>query len=171
MQQTKFIAKILYYISLVLAIGYLGSVIYSIFCIVTGLSTQTYSDGQFLRILFPFTQQPFMIVDNNATYIIVAFALPLSLYGIFFWMAARVFKVFLQPKLFTRENIVELKRFYVLNIFVPLPISILASFFIPVENIIWGLGLVHFFLGIFAFFLAGIFAQGVSLQKEQDLFI
>jgi len=171
MQQTKFIAKILYYISIVLAVGYLGSVIYSIFCIVTGLGTQPFGQGKFLRIFFPFTEQPFMIVDQNATYIIFAFALPLSLYGIFFWMAARVFKVFLQPKLFTKENITVLKRFYVLNIFLPLPISFLASLFIPVESIIWGLAIIHFFVGIFAFFLAGIFAQGVSLQKEQDLFI
>lgn len=171
MQQTKFIAKILYYISLVLATGYLGSVIYSLFCIVTGIGSQTFGKGKFLRVFFPFTEQPFMIVDYNVTYIIFAFALPLSLYGLFFLMSASVFKVFLQPKLFTKENIVALKRFYMLNIFVPLPISLLASLFIPVESIIWGLVLIHFFLGIFAFFLAGIFSQGVNLQKEQDLFI
>ncbi len=171
MQQTKFVAKILYYISLALTVGYLGTVLYSIFCIATGLSTQTYGDGKFLHILFPFTGRPFLNIDYNARYILIAFILPLSLYGIFFGMAATVFRVFLQPKLFTKENILALKRFYQLNIFVPLPISIFASLFFQVESMVWGLVLIHFFLGIFAFFLAGIFAQGVSLQKEQDLFI
>ena len=30
---------------------------------------------------------------------------------------------------------------------------------------------IHFILGVFAYFLAAIFKQGLQLQKEQDLFI
>jgi hypothetical protein len=92
-------------------------------------------------------------------------------YGIFFWLSSKVFKVFFQTKLFTEENILHLKRFFSYNIFFPLPIVIMASFFVEVESIIWGLVFIHFMLGIFCFFLANIFKQGLYLQNEQDLFI
>ena len=58
-----------------------------------------------------------------------------------------------------------------LNVFVPLPATALASLFVPVEGLIMGLVVVHLFLGAFTFFLAAIFTQGVNLQNEQDLFI
>ncbi|WP_409991351.1 hypothetical protein [Chryseobacterium sp. Leaf405] len=57
------------------------------------------------------------------------------------------------------------------NIFCPLPIVIIASFFVEVESFIWGLVFIHFMLGIFCYFLANIFKQGLHLQNEQDLFI
>ncbi|MDN5422246.1 MAG: DUF2975 domain-containing protein, partial [Chryseobacterium sp.] len=61
--------------------------------------------------------------------------------------------------------------FYLYNIFIPLPIVVVASFFVEVESIIWGLVFIHFMLGIFCLFLANIFKQGLHLQNEQDLFI
>jgi hypothetical protein len=145
--------------------------VYSAFCLVSGIAIQPYGEGKYLHIMYPFSAHPFLNVDNNLPYILFAFLWPLLLYGIFFWLSARVFRVFFQPKLFTKENISELKRFYLLNIFIPFPAAMLAIFFVPVETVIWGLIVVHLFLGIFAFFLAGIFAQGVNLQNEQDLFI
>lgn len=171
MQSTKLVARVLYFISLFLGLGYWITVLYSVFCIGFGVWVEPYKNGEFLHILYPFTERPFLNVDNNASYIIFSFLLPLSLYGTFFWLAARVFKVFFQSKFFTKENISRLKRFYMLNVFVPLPATALASLFVPVEGLVMGLVMVHLFLGAFTFFLAAIFTQGVNLQNEQDLFI
>lgn len=175
MNQTKIISRILFYICTLLSAGYLITALYSLVCLATGFSIIPYGKGasrdQYLHITYPFTETPFLNVDNNNQYIIFSFLLVLITYGIFFWLSARVFKVFFQPKLFTKEHIVQLKRFYLYNIFIPLPLAIISSFFVEVESIIWGLVFIHFMLGIFCLFLANIFKQGLHLQNEQDLFI
>ncbi|MHA7609789.1 DUF2975 domain-containing protein [Elizabethkingia meningoseptica] len=171
MNQNKIISKTLYYLCMVLSVGYLVTAVYSILCLITGFGVTPYNGNQYLHINYPFTKTPFLNIENNYPYIIFSFMMVLISYGIFFWLSAKVFRVFLQPKLFTEENISELKRFYVYNIFIPLPIVIIASFFVEVESIIWGLVFIHFMLGIFCLFLANIFSQGLHLQNEQDLFI
>lgn len=171
MNQTKVISKILFYICSVLSGGYLITVLYSLLCLATGFSVVPYKEGQYIHINYPFTEKPFLNIDNNYSYIIFSFLLVLISYGIFFWLSAKVFRVFFQPKLFTRENILQLKRFYLYNIFIPLPLVVVASFFVEVESMIWGLVFIHFMLGIFCLFLANIFKQGLHLQNEQDLFI
>ncbi|ASK32385.1 hypothetical protein CEY12_20870 [Chryseobacterium sp. T16E-39] len=170
MNQTKIIARILYYLCLVLSAGYLLTAVYSILCLITGATTP-YKENKFLHINFPFTDQPFLNIENNYPYIIFSFMTVLLTYGVFFWFSASVFRVFFQTKLFTQENIHKLKRFYIYNIFFPLPIVVIASFFVEVESMIWGLVFIHFMLGIFCLFLANIFKQGLHLQNEQDLFI
>lgn len=171
MNQTKIISKILYYICFVLSAGYLLMVAYSAFCLVTGYGITPYKNGQFIHINFPFTQQPFLNIENNYPYIIFSFLTVLISYGIFFWLSALVFRVFFQEKLFTADHIRQLTIFYRYNIFLPLPLVILASFFVEVESVVWGLVFIHFMLGIFCLFLANIFKQGLHLQNEQDLFI
>ncbi|MBX2951891.1 MAG: DUF2975 domain-containing protein [Leadbetterella sp.] len=171
MAQTKIISKILYGICLVLSVGYLATGVYSVFCLLTGFGITPYGEGRFLHINYPFTGEPFLNVDNDYRYIVFSFLLILVSYGIFFLLSARVFWVFFQSKLFTRENIRELKVFYCYNIFFPLPLAVAANFFVEVEAMVWGLVFIHFMLGIFCLFLANIFAQGVNLQNEQDLFI
>ncbi|OCA79776.1 hypothetical protein BBH99_17790 [Chryseobacterium contaminans] len=171
MNQTKIISRILFYICSVLSAGYLITALYALLCLATGFSVTSYSNGQFLHINYPFTQQPFLNIEDNYPYIIFSFLLVLIPYGIFFWLSAKVFRVFFQPKLFTKDHILQLKRFYLFNIFFPLPLVIIASFFVEVENIIWGLVFIHFMLGIFCLFLANIFKQGLHLQNEQDLII
>lgn len=171
MNQTKIISKILFYICSVLSIGYLITTIYSLLCLATGFSVTPYKEDQYLHINYPFTEQPFLNIENNYTYILFSFLLVLISYGIFFWLSAKVFRVFFQSKLFTQENILQLKRFYLYNIFIPLPLVVVASFFVEVESMIWGLVFIHFMLGIFCLFLANIFKQGLHLQNEQDLFI
>lgn len=112
-----------------------------------------------------------MNIDDNYSYIIFSFFAVLLAYGIFFWVSALVFRVFFQEKLFTAGNIRLLTIFYRYNIFIPLPLVIVASFFVEVESVVWGLVFIHFMLGIFCLFLANIFKQGLHLQNEQDLFI
>lgn len=171
MNQTKIISRILYYLCIVLSAGYLITLVYSMVCLLTGFAITPYKDNMFLHINYPFTEQPFLNIERNCSYIILSFLLVLISYGIFFWLSAKVFKVFFQSKLFTKENILQLTRFYLYNIFIPLPIVIIASFFVEVESMIWGLVFIHFMLGIFCLFLANIFKQGLHLQNEQDLFI
>ncbi|MPS73822.1 MAG: DUF2975 domain-containing protein [Chryseobacterium sp.] len=171
MNQTKIISQILYYICFILAIGYLLTAVYSILCLVTGFSITPYKENAYFHINYPFTDKPFLNIENNYPYILFSFLLVLITYGVFFWFSAKVFKVFFQSKLFTKDNITHLKRFYLYNIFFPLPIVVIASFFVGVESIIWGLVFIHFMLGIFCLFLANIFKQGLHLQNEQDLII
>lgn len=171
MNQTKIISKILYYICTVLSAGYLITLAYSLFCLATGYGVTPYKNGTFLHINFPFTEQPFLNIEDNYPYIIFSFLTVLLSYGIFFWLSAIVFRVFFQEKLFTADHIRQLTIFYRYNIFIPLPLVIVASFFVEVESMIWGLVFIHFMLGIFCLFLANIFKQGLHLQNEQDLFI
>ncbi|KMQ60116.1 hypothetical protein ACM46_17905 [Chryseobacterium angstadtii] len=171
MNQTKIIARILYYICSVLSVGYLIMVVYSMFCLATGYGITPYKDGKYLHINYPFTQQPFLNIENNSPYIIFSFFAVLISYGVFFWLSSLVFRVFFQEKLFTADNIRLLTIFYRYNIFIPLPLVIIANFFVEVESIVWGLVFIHFMLGIFCLFLANIFKQGLHLQNEQDLFI
>ncbi len=171
MKQTKFISRSLHYLCYFLAIIYVGTFIYSLFCLITGYGITDYDQSIYLQINYPFTNRPFLNVDNNPSYITFSFLLPLLLYVIFFLLAARLFRVFFQQKLFTEGNIVELRRFYIYNIFAPLPIVIVASIFVPIEPAIWYLVFMHFILGIFSLFFANIFKQGLQLQNEQDLYI
>ena len=49
---------------------------------------------------------------------------------------------------------------------------LLASIFAgEIEEGLEWVAIIHFFLGVFAYFLAAIFKQGLQLQNEQDLFI
>ncbi len=171
MNQTKIISRILYYICSVVSVGYFIITIYSVFCLATGFAVTPYGEGKYLHINFPFTEKPFMNIDDNYSYIIFSFFAVLLAYGIFFWVSALVFRVFFQEKLFTAGNIRLLTIFYRYNIFIPLPLVIVASFFVEVESVVWGLVFIHFMLGIFCLFLANIFKQGLHLQNEQDLFI
>jgi len=171
MKQTKIISKFLHYVCYILAMGYLISLFYSAFCLSTGFGIESYDRDQFLHINYPLGNQIFLIVENNISYIVFSFLLPLILYSIFFMLSTRLFKVFFQNPLFTQKNISELKRFYLFNIFVPLPIIIIASFFVDVESLILVLAFIHFILGIFSLFFANIFSEGLQLQNEQDLYI
>lgn len=171
MKRAKFICEILFYISFLLGLIYLLTVLYSSACLITGWSTHTYGEGKFLRINYPSTQTAFLLVENNTSYKIFSFLLPLSFYTLFFLQVSQVFKVFTKPKLFTIPNLGQLKRFYWINLLLPGIGIFAASFFVPIEGIIALLMGVHFFLGIFAFLLAEIFRQGLTLQNEQDLYI
>ena len=171
MKRTQIISKFLFLIFRILSVIYGLLVIYSAFCLLTGIFTTPYGDGKFLHINYPFTQNPLMNIDDNWSYILFSFLLPLTLYAVFFYLASKVFLVFLQGKLFTERNVKILRQFYFVNLFIPLPLVLISSLFVEVEFIVWLLVLVHFVLGIFIFFLSEIFMQGVKLQNEQDLII
>ncbi len=172
MNQNKIISKILYYICCTLSAGYLVTAVYSILCLITGFAITPYKQNLYLHINYPFTETPFLNIENNYPYIIFSFYdRPYLLWYIFSGFRQRFSEYLFNQSFFTKENISELRRFYIYNIFFPLPVAILASFFVEVESIVWGLVFIHFMLGIFCLFLANIFSQGLHLQNEQDLFI
>jgi len=170
MKQTKIVAKTFYIISRVLAICYFATTLYSAFCILTGIGTGLVKENR-LHIFYPFTSKTFLIAENIPHYIIFSFFLPLGLYSIFFWLVSNVFRAFLKPTLFTSQNVVHLKRFYGFNLIVPILATVIGSFFVLIEDFILALVVVHFILGVFTYFLAAIFNQGIGLQNEQDLYI
>lgn len=171
MDHAKNIAKFLSVLGRLLGIINLFLVVYSLFCIVTGLNTTAYGEGKYLHINYPFSDRALMNIDYNTSYIILSFLLPLSLYTVFFWLLGSLFFVFSKPKLFTRDNLVHLKRFYVFNGFAPILSILIGCLFVEIEIGIWLLLILHWVLAIFSWFIAQIFKQGLQLQHEQDLFI
>jgi hypothetical protein len=145
--------------------------LYSLVCLATGWSTEPYGNGAYMHIHYPFTQVPFLNIDNNIPYIIFEFLLPLGLYGFFFWLTGNVFKAFCQPRLFTSFGVKQLRNFYLANFAIPLPALLLSSVFAETDGVAFALVVVHSILGIFVYFMAVIFMQGVKLQNEQELFI
>jgi hypothetical protein len=53
----------------------------------------------------------------------------------------------------------------------PIIALILASLAIPIEGGVTALAFMHVLLGVFAYFLAAIFKQGLEIQNNQDLII
>jgi len=171
MNQVKIISKILFYITRFLAVVYLGITAYAVFCLVTGWGLAFSSNSKYFHVLYPFTDSHFLNGDYNLPYILIDFTMPLGLYGYFFLLASNIFKVFFQPRLFSQYGIKQLRLFYVSNLVIPAVAVLLASIFTEVEDMAVILIILHFILGVFAYFFAAIFKQGVQLQNEQDLFI
>ncbi|HCL06043.1 MAG TPA: DUF2975 domain-containing protein [Chitinophagaceae bacterium] len=171
MGHTKIIAKFLSILSHLLGVINLILVLYCLGCLVTGFNTSPYGEGKYLHINYPFSDNPFMNIDNNIPYIVFSFLLPLSLYAVFFWLLGGLFGVFSTAKLFTPDNLGYLKRFYLFNGFAPILSVLIGCLFVEIEMGIWLLLVLHLVLAIFSWFIAQIFKQGLQLQHEQDLFI
>ncbi|TDO69933.1 DUF2975 family protein [Flavobacterium chryseum] len=171
MKTTYIVSKILFYVTRFLAIVYFTLALYSLLTLLTGWSLNFKDNGKYFQICYPFTDHPLMLGDYNLPYIIFDFLSPLSLYGLFFLLISNVFKIFFQPKLFTQNGINHLRRFYLTNLILPSVVIFLASFFVSLDNEVSIFIVLHFMLGVFAYFLAAIFKQGLNLQNEQDLFI
>jgi len=172
MKNVRTLSAILFYITRIVAILYILVTFYSIISILTEWSFNTKENGKYFSIYYPFTDIPFLIGENNWGYILFNFLIPIGFYGLFFLLVSNVFNVFKQQKLFTRYGVNQLNWFYLANFFV-LPVTIfLATIFTgAIEEGLGWLTVIHFILGVFAYFLAAIFKQGLSLQNEQDLFI
>jgi len=171
MKTTHIVSRILFYFTRFLAIVYFFLTAYSVFTLVTGLFLTFKDNGKYFQVCYPFTSHPLMLGDYNLSYILFDFLAPLSLYGLFFLLSSNVFKVFFQPKLFTQNGVVHLKRFYISNLLIPSIVIFFAFFFVPLDNEVALFIILHGMLGAFAYFLAAIFKQGLNLQNEQDLFI
>ena len=134
MKSVKLISRLLFYVTRLLAILYSLVTLYSLFCILSGYSVEYYNNGNDFHIHYPFTNIPFLNIDNNSPTIIFDFLLPIFLYSLFFLLTSNVFKVFFQPKLFTVYGINRLRNFYMANMILPVIALILASIFTSIEN-------------------------------------
>ncbi|MGB8190601.1 MAG: DUF2975 domain-containing protein [Chitinophagaceae bacterium] len=174
MKSVKLIANILYYITKIISILYLvtgayvlGVVLLSKTSSASWIPIDVLSDGSF-RIFYPFTRTPFILGEYNNSYLVISIAIIL-LYGLFLWLLSGVFNAFRQERLFTPKNVSRLKRFYRFNVIIPvLSLLILAIIGYELSDVV-GIGFLHLLAGVFAFFMAAIFKQGLVLQEEQDL--
>lgn len=172
MKNVKIISIILFYITRLIAILYLATTLYSFISIITEWSYITRENGQYFTICLPFTEIHFLNGENNWGYKFFNFLIPIGFYGVFFLLVSNVFDVFKQPKLFTQNGVNQLKWFYMANLTLPYKTIFLAKIFAgKIEEGLEWVAVIHFFLGVFAYFLAAIFKQGLQLQNEQDLII
>lgn len=172
MKSVKIIATSLFYITRIFAILYLIITLYLLVSLLTEWSYFTKDSEKYFTICYPFTDTPFLNGENNWAYKVFNFLVPIGFYGLFFLLVSNVFHVFKQPKLFTKYGVNQLKYFYLANLTLPWMTILLASIFAgEIEEGLELVAIIHFFLGVFVYFLAAIFKQGLKLQNEQDLFI
>ena len=125
-------------------------------------------EGNHFTIFYPFTKAPFLLGDYTASYLVPNLAI-VVFYGLFLWLLSDVFHAFKQQKLFTAKGVAQLSRFYITNLVVPFLFLILFLVFKNEMSDLIRIIFLHTVIGVFAFFMAAIFKQGVALQEEQDL--
>jgi hypothetical protein len=173
MKTVRFIASILFYISRACAVLFLITALYaaavtlSFYYSSAGWLPITTEDGHF-TIFYPFTEKPFLLGDYTFSYLFT-YLFTVAFYGLFLWLLSGVFQAFKQQKLFTKKGVVHLSRFYITNLLMPLLFLVLFFFFRDETTDIMRIMLLHLVIGVFAFFMAAIFKQGLVLQDEQDL--
>lgn len=170
MKTVRMVSGVLFIATRILALGYLLSFLLSALTLSTGWSLNLTDQNRNFQVCYPFTHQPYLLGEYNQGYILM-FLLLLALYALFFYMVGNVFTVFTQTKLFTNYGIRQLELFYSGNLIVPLSATIIISFFYDIDSPAEVLIILHALLGVFTYFLAAIFRQGVDLQNEQDLII
>lgn len=172
MKSVRIVANILYYLTRVAAVLYLATAVYSLLVVVlaaSGASAPINIENGTFQIYYPFTKTPFLLGDYNNQYLTMMLVV-ISFYGVFLWLLSNVFNTFRQPKLFTSRSVLRLSRFYITNLTVPIICLIAALlFYHEAVNDVLIITLLHIIIGIFAFFMAAIFRQGLVLQEEQDL--
>lgn len=172
MKKVKVIAKILEIICKVLSVLYLSTAIYIllVFMLDQGLDEkglfQQNSQGGF-TIMLPFTGIPFLLGEPTFWFKTIML-LATAGYGIFAWLLGNVFNAFKQEKIFTRYGVRKLTIFYLVNLIVPPVVLIISFFFTDDITDFLNLTILHGIIGIFAYFMASIFTEGVTLQDEQD---
>lgn len=170
MKSVRVISRVLVAITRVASLGYLLSFLLSSVALGTGWSLQLTTGGSRFEIMYPFTNSPYLLGEYNRGYII-AFLVLLGLYSIFFFLVSNVFKAFTKSRLFTDYGIRQLQWFYGANLLLPSFTALVISGFYQIDNIVEILVILHALLGVFTYFMATIFEQGVKLQNEQDLII
>ncbi len=165
----KSLSSLLFWFSTICILGF---VLLSLFIFISILfNNYSIDTNNEFSIALPFTGS-FIKGDYNL-YIFLAIFAFLIFYGLFFYLLRSIFKAFSQEKLiFTKKTINYIRKFALLNIFLP-PLGIIAAYIlkngIDVETIIQGGLLV--LLGIFSLFVVAVFKEGIVLQEENDLTI
>jgi hypothetical protein len=174
MKTVKSIANLLYYLTKIGSILYFLTAAYGAAVVLLArnfaaswVPMKILDNGSF-EIYFPFTKTPFLLGDNSTSYFITSL-LTVTLYGIFLWLLSDVFNAFRQDRLFTPKSVSRLSRFYIANLTVPIIVLIFLAIFSKDLRDTLVICFLHFIMGVFAFFMAVIFKQGLVLQEELDL--
>ena len=174
MKTVRTIATSLHYLCKIAAYVVLGVAMYAVIALLSYKSDPTAAslmevlpDNTF-QIFFPFTKTPFLLGDYNSGYLLTNLV-TVIFYGVFLLLLSGVFHAFKQPKLFTRRGVMQLSRFYITNLIVPFILLVLSIAFQQGFSDFLKIIFLHLIIGIFAFFMAAIFRQGLILQEEQDL--
>ena len=170
MTTVKPLAKVLLHLSRLLAIIYTLTFTYALISIESNSASLVLHDAnrQFI-IYLPFTHIPFLLGFYNPVYIWIEFLPIFILYALFFLQLSYVFEVFTKEKLFTYKGYNYLRLFYWSNFTIPVLMLLLTELFSATGFDAWGIVGLHLLLGVFIFFMAAIFKQGLNLQDEQDL--
>ena len=170
MNSVKVTAKLLLHLSRLLSFLYFITFVYALISLVGKLGSVSVHDvNQQFTIYLPFTRIPFLLGFYNPLYIWLEFLPLFILYAIFFLMLSYVFEAFTQNRLFTHRGYNHLRIFYWANLTVPVLMLFLAELLSEASFDAWGIVGLHLLLGIFIYFMAAIFNQGLKLQDEQDL--
>lgn len=174
MKTARFTARILHIITKIAAIIVLAVSIYAISVVllyVSGLNINlpmTVLNDRSFRIFYPFTDSPFLLGDYTSAYL-TSNLFAIAFYGLFLWLLSDVFHALKQSKLFTSRGVKQLSRFYLMNLLVPVVFIFLLLWFGNEVADIVRIIMLHLVIGVFAYFMAAIFRQGLLLQEEQDL--
>lgn len=171
MKTVRFVANILYGAALILAVGYGTTALYS-FVVIIAKTPQfmLIENGRRFVIMYPFSSVGFL-TGQNALAQIASMVSLLGCYGLFFYVLSEVFDIFRKERWFTEQGITRLQVFYRGNFTIPVAMYFLHIVFWEVETPAGMLVALHALLGVFTFFIAAIFEQGLHLQHEQDLII
>ena len=171
MKPVRIVARILFYLSRVICVFYCLAGLWVAYAAGTkSPSFKVIENGKKFVVSAPFGERPYFIGENYTGYILQMVAL-LLLYGLFFWLLSLVFKTFTQKILFTKTGIHHLQRFYLANLIIPGIAYIVLMLVNEEAEDVFMLVILHAIIGVFAYFIAAIFRQGVLLQNEQDLYI
>lgn len=173
MKGVRPIASILYYLSRVSAVLVLLTAAYAAIVMLfyyygSGRGVPMETNGDYFTIFYPFTRNPFLLGDYTRSYLITNLV-TVIFYGVFLWLLSGVFHAFRQRKLFTIKGVVQLSWFYIINLMVPVLLLLVLIFSKQDTSDLVRITLLHLVIGVFAFFMAAIFKQGLELQNEQDL--
>jgi hypothetical protein len=173
MKTVRITATILYWLARIGAVLFLTVAIYATAVLLlytvnpsSELPIQVAEDR--FVIFLPFTETSFLLGEYTSAYIATYF-ITIAFYGIFLWLLGGVFHSFRQKKLFTQKGVSRLSRFYITNLAMPVLFILLVLLFREESADIIRIMLLHLIIGVFAFFMAAIFKQGLVLQEEQDL--
>ena len=173
MKSVRLVATFLFWVTRLAAILFLVVALYAIgvmlcYEVSPSANLPIHVEQERFRIFLPFTEIDFLLGEYTAAFIVTNFV-TIAFYGIFLWLLSGVFYSFRQKKLFTQKGVARLVRFYVSNLAMPLLFIILLLLYREESADQVRIMFLHLVIGVFAFFMAAIFKQGLVLQEEQDL--
>lgn len=174
MKSVRITATFLYHVTKIAALLFLFTGLYAFVILFLSLHTGMeglpieVKDNNSFVIFYPFTSRAFLLGDYTNSYFLISTS-TVALYGLFLWLLSRVFKAFKQQRLFIPKSVSRLQRFYLFNLGVPILFLMFLVIFGQDIRDAMIIVFLHLMIGVFAFFMAAIFKQGLLLQEEQDL--